>query len=168
MWPKVRLLSAVAGTLLAIWPTLTAAQEGDRSAADAGALKSDTAPKGRPKVKLDALEFPDEIGGSDRYRRHLKHSLAREARRADWGAGHGSTIEYRFIVRELSVEHDGDVLRVKCVATGALPRGKTATSRLSFGGHPKARHELVQKVLDIVARGVVTRLAELERERRGR
>jgi hypothetical protein len=165
MWPKVRLLSAVAGTLLAIWPTLTAAQEGYRSAADA--LESGTTPKGRPTVKLDALEFPDEIGGSDRYRRHLKHSLAREARRADWGAGRDNTIEYRFAVDRLVLTQTDKALTVDCAATGKLPGGKTAKSQLRFSGEPEDRRRLIERVLGIVARGVVARLAELERKRRG-
>ena len=59
------------------------------------------------------------------------------------------------------------VLRVRCTAFGRLPSGKTAKSHLDYGGDPKAHGEVVKRVLEMVARGVITRLAELERVRRG-
>jgi len=124
-----------------------------------------SAEKGRPKVVLDdldltktALASPDE--------KYLREVLAREARRADWGAGRKSRIQYRFRVDELEVTEEASVVRVRCAATGWLPKGKTAKSKLSFGGAPKERADLIRRVLAIVARGVVTRLAELERQRR--
>ena len=98
--------------------------------------------------------------------KYLREVLAKEARKADWGAGHGSLIQYRFRIDELDVTEDAAVVRVHCAATGWLPKGKTAKSKLAFGGAPEERAELVRRVLSIVARGVVTRLAELERQRR--
>lgn len=129
---------------------------------------ADAAPhRGRPTVKLDHLEFPAEVPGARFFVKRLERLLAHHARRADWGAGRGSVIEYRFAVKELSVVADGDVLRVTCEASGKLPSGRGAKSRISYGGAPGKRNELVLKVLEIVSRGVVTRLAELERIRRG-
>jgi hypothetical protein len=122
---------------------------------------------GRPLVKLDRLQFPDNIPNAAAYVSHLKRVLHREAARADWGAGYGARIEYRFSVTALTLAHKGDVLTVTCVAVGKLPRGKTARSRISFGGDPGKQREVVKRVLEIVARGVITRLAELERMRRG-
>ncbi len=123
-------------------------------------------PRGRPNVTLDSLVFPEGVERTLELQRHLKHVLRREARRADWGAGSSAKIEYRFIVEELSVTLDGSVLRVRCTALGRLPRGKSARSRLEYGGSPARRTEEIKKVLEIVARGVMTRLAELERYRR--
>lgn len=122
---------------------------------------------GRPTVHLDRLEFPEHFENAAYYRRHLVQVLKREARKADWGAGRGNRIEYRFAVRKLALKVDDDVLHVACTAVGRLPGGKTAKSNLTFGGNPRKRRELVRRVLQIVARGVITRLAELERERRG-
>ncbi len=121
---------------------------------------------GRPKVVLDQLEFPVRMGAS-KYERHLRRVLQREVRKVDWGAGSDSTIEYRYRVTKLNVVQDGDVLRVSCEAVGMLPRGRTAKSQLTFGGSPREHTRLIQHVLTIVARGVVTRLAEMERVRRG-
>ncbi len=125
-------------------------------------------PRGKPQVTLDALVFPDDVPSAREFERHLKHALRREARRADWGVGAGAKIEYRFIVEELAITLDGNVLRVRCTALGRLPKGRSARSRLDYGGNPAHRNEEVKKVLVIVARGVMTRLADIERRRRGR
>ena len=119
---------------------------------------------GRPTVKLDRLELPPEARS---FERHLRQVLHREARRADWGVGSGHRIEYRFRLAELTLHGNGKVLEVRCAAVGQLPKGKTAKSRLVFGGDPRQKDALVRQVLEIVARGVITRLAEIERIRRG-
>jgi hypothetical protein len=124
-------------------------------------------PEGSPKVHLDRLEFPKDVAGSAQLKIHLQRVLAREVRRLQWGAGRDNRIEYRFFVTKLDVEVRDGVLQVSCAATGALPGGKTAKSQLTFGGSPNQRIHVMKQVLEIVARGVVTRLAELERRRRG-
>lgn len=124
-------------------------------------------PKGRPKVELDRLDFPTDVPNAKRYKKFLRKRLEREARRAKWGAGRNNLIQYRFSIKELSITTDGEVLRVRCSAVGRLPGGQAAKSQLSFGGDPKKRNAVVENVLAIVARGVVSRLAELERIRRG-
>jgi hypothetical protein len=131
--------------------------------ADGGAAKR----AGKPKVTLDRLVLPAGVAESDALEQHLRRVLKREARRADWGAGRGSRIEYRFIVSELGIKNDGHVLRVRCTAFGQLPAGRRAKSHLAYGGDPAKRQDVVKRVLEIVARGVITRLAELERVRRG-
>jgi len=123
--------------------------------------------EGAPTVVLDRLDFPSDFLGHDTYRKHLVTVLGREARRASWGGGRDNRVEYRFQVSELAFSLSGDVLHIHCTATGVLPGGQRAKSELSFGGSLAERDRLIRKVLDIVARGVVTRLAELERMRRG-
>jgi len=123
--------------------------------------------RGRPKVVLDQLELPADVAQAPQYKKHLRTTLAKVTRRADWGAGAKNRIEYRFFVTELTLTEKDGVLRVRCAAIGKLPKGKSAKSQLSFSGDPNKRSELVKRVLDIVARGVITRLAELERVRRG-
>ncbi len=122
---------------------------------------------GRPDVRLDRLEFPRDVPNSAHFKRFLKKRLTREARRATWGAGRENVIEYRFSVTELHIESTDGVIRVRCTAVGELPGGQAAKSHLTFGGDPRKRNTLVEKVLSIVARGVMTRLSELERIRRG-
>jgi hypothetical protein len=143
---------------LAVAPNIAHARSGESRA---------KRPRGRPDIKLDRLDFPSDLPGGRYFEKRLRTLLKREARRADWGAGAGSKIEYRFSVAELTFERQGDVLRVRCTAVGKLPGGKSAKSNLSFGGDPNQRNRVVERVLEIVARGVITRLAELERVRRG-
>lgn len=120
---------------------------------------------GRPRVKLNRLTFPT-IPEASYYKNRLTRSLSQASARADWGAGAGSVIEYRFRVDRLDIETADGLVRVHCEATGELPQRKNASSRLSFSGDPSQRRQLVEKVLDIVARGVVTRLAQMEHARR--
>lgn len=120
---------------------------------------------GRPKVKLNRLTFPS-IPQASYYKNHLQRSLQREGLLADWGAGEGSVIEYRFRVDRLEIQAEAGLVRVHCAATGELPRGKNATSQLTFSGDPSQQRQLVEKVLSIVARGVITRLAQIEHARR--
>lgn len=123
-------------------------------------------PPGRPKVVLDHLDFPAELGAK-KYGKHLLGELSRETRRVDWGASSDSTIQYRYAVKQLTVtQREGNVLEVRCEALGRLPSGRIASGSLTFSGAPSERDALVKKVLSIVARGVIARLADIERERR--
>jgi hypothetical protein len=122
-------------------------------------------PEGRPRIIIDRLTFPP-MHDSAAYVRHLGAVLRREAGRADWGAGRKSRISLRFVVEQLTFANQGSALEVRCSARGELPGGRRARSRLVYGGDPKRPRELVERVLEIVARGVVGRLAELERSRR--
>jgi len=120
---------------------------------------------GGPKVTLDRLDLGKvPLARSDEV--FLRKTLAEEAKRADWGAGAAARIEYRFRLDELSVTEEPRVVRITCSASGFLPKGRRAKSHITFGGAPNERQALVHHVLEIVARGVVTRLSELERRRR--
>ncbi len=134
------------------------------SAAEAAPLVGK--PKGRPRVKLDRLELPRGLADVELYTRHLKHKLQRAARRADWGASSRSTISYRFRVETLTLAARVGVLTVHCEAVGELPRRRTARTKLSYSGDPAEPQNLVLKVLEIVASGVISRLSDLERTRR--
>src|SRR5690242_3616504 len=83
---------------------------------------------GRPQVTLDRLDFPTDIPDAKIHRRRLESFLRHEVRRVDWGAGSANRIEYRFAVTELTLERQGDVLRVRCTALGRLPGNRTAKS----------------------------------------
>jgi len=121
--------------------------------------------QGRPRIVIDRLTFP-AMEGSAAYVRHLTFVLRREARQADWGAGRKNKIALRFVVEALTLRPKGKALEVSCSARGELPGGRRARSRLVYGGDPHQPRKLVERVLEIVARGVVGRLAELERTRR--
>lgn len=152
-------------------PSVSTASERsvDQSLATAGPPEPNElggAERGRPSVKLDRLDFPVQVADRKYLKRHLERALKRDARNADWGAGTGARIEFRVEVNELKLTIDDGVLRVKCSMIGRLPNGKTTRSHLTFGGAPRKRRAVVAQVLEIVGRGVITRLAELEKERR--
>ncbi len=132
--------------------------------------RAEPAPRGRggrPEVRLDRLEFPTTVAAWWLHKKHLRQTLKRESRRLDWGAGAGAKIVYRFRVEELDVVEQEGVVHVSCTARGRLPKGKAARSRLTFSGAAAQRGKVIRTVLDVVARGVLTRLAEMERIRRG-
>jgi hypothetical protein len=133
---------------------------------DAEAVPLVGRPRGRPKIKLDRVTLPAGTANAEATLRHLKFFLRREARRADWGTGARSTIAFRFTVETLAIESRPNSLHVRCSALGELPRRRTARSQLSYGGDPKLGSKLVIQVLEIVARGVISRLADMERTRR--
>jgi hypothetical protein len=163
---RARLALLALASLLAAVPASAKGAKGHKKSPEQQRLAHITA-HGHPTVKIDALEFPNDVVGAKHFRRHLKKRLEREARHAHWGAGRNNVIEFRFKVTELEITRDDDAIHVRCTAIGKLPGGQAAKSRLAFGGSINKRNQLVERVLDIVARGVVTRLAELERIRRG-
>jgi hypothetical protein len=155
----------VGALLLALWGVAPTHASAEPSQEDVPTIGK---PRGRPHIKIDRVTFPADIPGAASYVRHLERTLRQEARRADWGAGRGSTIAFRFTVEELTLRPRGTALEVRCSARGELPKRRRARSRLVYSGDPKERDELVKRVLGIVARGVVTRLSDLERTRRER
>lgn len=163
--PPLRKIAAllVGAALVAAAPAALAGKPGPKKDARLALIT----PNGRPTIKIDKVELPPDVAGAKGYAKYLKKRLLKESRRAKWGAGRNNVIQYRFTITELSVSDEGDVLRIKCTAVGKLPRGQAAKSHLTFSGNPKKRRQVIEQVLDIVARGVVTRLAELERIRRG-
>lgn len=118
-------------------------------------------------MRIDRVGLPSTLPNRDEYLRFLKKFLKREVRRADWGASAQNKISIRFEVERLELETRASVLRIRCSALGALPRRRTARSELVFGGDRANEERLVKQVLEIVARGVVSRLSALERARRG-
>ena len=125
-------------------------------------------PKGRPQIVLDQLIVPNTVPEYKRVSRVLTKVLKHEAPRVVWGAGSGSRITYRFVLEQLDVRVENGVYKVRCTALGRLPKGKSARSKLELGGDPRHPRKVIDQVLSIVARGVLARLADLERERRAR
>lgn len=125
-------------------------------------------PQGRPHVVLDRLVVPSTVPEYKRVSRVLEKVLKREAYRVQWGAGRKNRIEYRFFLEQLDVTIENGVYKVRCTAFGRLPKGKTARSKLELGGDPRNPRKIIDEVLAIVARGVLARLADQERERRAR
>ena len=124
-----------------------------------------TAKTKRPKVEWTiAVREGRDRGEKEKL---LEKLLKREARRADWGGVAGEGVVASIEIRELAAIVDGDVVRVTCAGVGKIPGVGAAKSKFSFGGRPSERAKLEKHVLELVARGIVTRLAEMARQRRG-
>jgi hypothetical protein len=148
-------------TPTALWPSRAAGAEPILIAPPEG-------PAGRPHVVLDRLVVPVTTPERQRITKVLEKALKHEQNRVQWGAGRESRITYRFYLEQLDLSVERGVLKVRCTALGRLPKGKTARSKLEFGGDAKDPHKVIDHVLLIVARGVLARLADLERDRRTR
>jgi hypothetical protein len=147
---------------------LTTAVPHVAAAGEPALIGPDDGPEGRPQIVLDQLVVPATMPEAKRISNVLQKALKHEAYHVQWGAGRGSRITYRFYLEELNLSVERGVLKVRCTALGRLPKGKTARSKLEFGGDPKDAHKVIDHVLVIVARGVLARLADLERDRRSR
>jgi hypothetical protein len=149
------------GSTVALAPTTAEAREPVLIAPEDG-------PEGRPLIVLDRLVVPSTMPEYKRVTRLLQKVLKHEAGRVQWGAGRNNRITYRFFLEQLDVTVENGVYKVRCTALGRLPNGKSARSKLELGGDPRSPRKLIDEVLSIVARGVLARLADLERERRQR
>lgn len=94
----------------------------------------------------------------------VKKILEKEGRRADWGKRRETPVEAEVEIRELTHVRDGDVVRVTCTAVGKIPGLGAAKSRFSYSGKPEDARRVEHRVLELVARGIVTRLADIARE----
>jgi hypothetical protein len=170
--PSVRRALARFVTLCAaILVASSAAAEPDDTSDDTDApppIARGVAPaqKSRPTVRLDRLELPPGLPKNSAVARHFQRHLKRSAHRADWGAKRGAKIEYRVKLEELSIREGNGVIHVRCTALGSLPKGRTTRTFIDYGGNPAQRQRVIEHVLEIVAEGVVTRLAAIERGRR--
>jgi hypothetical protein len=115
----------------------------------------------RAKVDWKSIEVP---AGEDYDRRvrALRGKLVDAARKVNFGGVESVVLSARMV--EFTSITRGDVHRVSCTIVGRIG-GATARSRISFGGRPSEREALEKQVLTMVARGVVTRLAEIARTR---
>jgi hypothetical protein len=138
------------------------------AAAEPALIGPEDGPEGRPHIVLDQLVVPSTIPEQKRVAKVLDKVLKHEQHRVEWGAGRGSRIVYRFYLEQLDLSVEHGVLKVRCTALGKLPKGKPARSKLEYGGDAQKPHEVIDHVLTIVARGVLSRLADLERDRRTR
>jgi hypothetical protein len=121
----------------------------------------------QPTFSIDALTLPPGLENTRQVDKALRTMLKKEAKRQDWGAGRSSHIEARFHLKRFEFETQGQALIVRATLVGRLPGGRAAESTISFGGKPAQKATLVRQVLGIVATGVIVRLADLERKRRG-
>lgn len=116
--------------------------------------------RGRAKVSWTKIDVPGREDAT-KVAKQLRKLLDKAVRKADFGEVRKVSASVR--VAELKTSQEGDVVRVSCTLVGTLQGGRSARSRISFGGDPKRVSHLEEEVLTMVANGLVTRLAELAR-----
>ena len=121
--------------------------------------------KRRAKVVWTSVEIHGRDDAALQAR--VKKLLEKEGRRADWGKGREAPVEATVEVRELTSIVEGDVVRVTCTAVGKVKGIGAAKSKFSYGGKPSDRAKLEKHVLELVSRGIVTRLADMARSQQG-
>jgi hypothetical protein len=150
------------GLALAFALTLLA---GSAPAGAGAGSESQMVARGKARVKWSRIDVPE---GKDaaRLTKLLRKMLDKAVKQTDFGDVRAMTASARIV--ELRTTKDGDVLRVTCVLSGKLEGGQGARSKISLGGDPNRAGDLEAEVLQAVANGLVTRLAELARAQAAR
>jgi hypothetical protein len=118
--------------------------------------------KGKAKVSWETVEVPPSLPAAKWIGKQLDPALKKATKRADFGSK--KHIELRARVKEWSSVTTGDVHRVSCTIVGRFVGGPRAKSRISFGGPVKDKAKLEKQVVEMVANGLVSRLATIARE----
>lgn len=128
----------------------------------------------KTKVELATVEWPSSktVPAGDKprdkardkkVRRAVRNHASHAAGKLDFGAR--GKITLTLVIQELEVVETDGLVRVTCTLVGKLNGGGRARSKLSFGGKPGDRKRIERQVLSAVTDGVMTRLAELSKQR---
>lgn len=124
----------------------------------------------KTKVELATVEWPGSTSDKardksrdKRVRRTVRNHASHAAAKLDFGARGRVTLT--LVIKELEVIETDGLVRVTCTLVGKLNGGGHARSKLSFGGKPADRKRIERQVLSAVTDGVMTRLAELAKQR---
>lgn len=119
------------------------------------------------RVSWTSVDLPEDKLRRRR-ERTLRKVLEKESKRAEWGDHESKKLEASVKVVEFQVQHKENVVRVTCTALGKLAGGPTVRTHFSMGDHPDHQRKLEKMVLTLVARGIVTRLAAIARNKAAR
>ncbi|NUO51246.1 MAG: hypothetical protein HOV80_20505 [Polyangiaceae bacterium] len=119
----------------------------------------------KAKVEVAAVEFGKsaEKQSQKRVSSTIRRQAARAAKHLDFGTT--NKVEITFVVRDVAVAEEDGVLTVTCTLLGKLKGGGSARSKIRFGGKPDAKKKIERQVVAAATDGVMTRLAQLSRER---
>jgi len=123
--------------------------------------------KKKTRVNWTEVELPEDKLRRRR-ERTLRSVLKKESGNANWGDHKDHQLEASVKVVEFQVHQKEHVVRVTCTAVGKLAGGPSVRTHFSIGDHPKRQDKLEKMVLTLVARGIVTRLAAIARDRAAR
>jgi len=114
----------------------------------------------RTKVEFSEVEVPAGESAA-KISKILRTALTQAAKKTNFGKAKSVTLSAKVV--SFTTEQRGDVLRVSCTVRGRVAGGKSALSKISFGGSLSQRAALEKQVLTMVANGLVARLAQIAR-----
>lgn len=111
------------------------------------------------EFKKDGVEKKDQ----KRIATTIRRQAHRTAKHLDFGVK--GRVEITFVVSDIQVVEEDDVVTVTCTLVGRLRGGGSARSKIRFGGKPDKNKKVERQVVAAATEGVLTRLAQLSRER---
>jgi hypothetical protein len=131
-----------------------------------GLLAFAPAASAKAKVDVAAVEFK-EGAAEKKAQKRIGTAIRRQAHRAAKHLDFGTKgrVEITFAVRDIKVEEADGVVTITCTLLGKLKGGGSAKSKIRFGGKPEHQTKLERQVVAAATDGVMTRLAQLSRER---
>lgn len=118
------------------------------------------------KGTLDIASVEFKAGVDKKGQKRIATTIRRQAHRAakhlDFGVK--GRVEVTFVVRDIQVVEEDDVVTVTCTLVGRLKGGGSARSKIRFGGKPDKNNKVERQVVAAATEGVLTRLAQLSRE----
>ena len=116
-------------------------------------------------LDITLIEFKSSVDkkGQKRIARTIRRQAHRAAKHLDFGVK--GRVEVTFLVRDIQVVEEDDVVTVTCTLVGRLKGGGSARSKIRFGGKPDKNNKVERQVVTAATEGVLTRLAQLSRER---
>lgn len=117
------------------------------------------------KVEVAGIEFRE--GAEKQTQKRVGSAIRRQVHRAAKSLDFGTKgrVEVTFVVRDVEVEEADGIVTITCTLVGKLKGGGSARSKIRFGGKPDNRKKIERQVVATAADGVMTRLAQLSRER---
>jgi len=116
----------------------------------------------KTEVAVIEVKLPDE-NASKELERSVRAAVAHAAKSARFGKAKHVDVTIR--LSELTVEEVDGIVHVTCTMSGRLKDGGAARSHVSFGDKPSKKKQLVKQALRMAAESVVTRLADIVRDR---
>jgi hypothetical protein len=117
----------------------------------------------RRKVVWSSIVVPAARKDQARLEATLKQVLEAEGKKARWGKRGAEAVEASLDLRQFTTTIHGDIAHISCAATGKIKGFGPVKSRFSFGGSAAEQGALEKHVLEILARGIIQRLAEMAR-----
>lgn len=117
----------------------------------------------KAKVEVTSVELAETKAVPKTRQRQIERAVRRLAENATkhLNFGKDGKRQVSITIESLEIEESEGLVRISCTLLGKLEGGKSARSKISFGGRPAQKKKLERQVLASVTDGVMIRLAEM-------